>query len=48
MVQKLKTWLSKKPFAKYPTISRGVAVLIIIGVVLLYPLGKAIMKRVKK
>lgn len=43
MVQQVKDWLKKSSIsAKYPKLTNGVAVLIAIGVVLLFPLIKAI------
>jgi len=52
MVQKIKTWVKKAQIApkKYPKLTNGVAVLIGIGLILLYPLGKAlgIFKKKKK
>lgn len=46
MVQKLKDWLQKSSIsAKYPKLTNGVAVLIGIGLILLYPLYKAIKKK---
>lgn len=47
MVQKVKDWIKKPVSTKYPKLTNGYTVLIVIGTVLLIPLYKAIVGKKK-